>query len=100
MNTLYHYLGLLVFWSAVAIAAYVVSLALWDRWNVHAYLVNYWLWVKVFVFRRPLHMTYASAYRMNRYAKRRKWKMQVPRNIIARCIRHSKRIGWKPETNY
>lgn len=97
MNSIYHWLGFLVFWGAIALFLYLLGIFLWERWNGAGRVANYWLWFKVFVLRSPLYLTKSKSYWLVHYAKNHKWKMQVPRNIIARCIRYSRQRGYKPE---
>lgn len=95
MSIVYAIIGFIVFWGALALALIWLGLYLWDEHK--ALLANLWLWVRVFVLRRPIHMTRSGAYRMVRYAKYHKRKMWLPRQIIAGCIRYSRRVGWKSE---
>jgi hypothetical protein len=98
LHTIYTCIGAVVFWCAVALCSYLLGSWALEKSNAAGYIANYWLWFKVFVLRRPIHMTYNKARFLTNYGKQYKRKLWLPRDIIARCIRYSKHIGWKPET--
>ena len=102
MNTLYHYIGLVVFWLAVCAVALLAFWFVWDApwfafWKRRA--ENGWLAFKVVVLRKPFLVTRSGARVMIRlmkpggYWKSDRWE----RWLAAYIIRYNRRVGYLPD---
>lgn len=96
LNTLYHCVGFLVCWGAVAVALYVGCHYLPERLTEE--LKDYWLWVRTYVLRYPRRMKEGQVEILMIFFQRPRKLAPWKRNLLAYTIRYSRARGYKPET--